>query len=286
MVVARGGRALASGTAVWHLHGFPGRRQGPPATGCGKADMRRTLAIVALLAATAGRADSLPFQPGERMDFAVAWLHIPTGRARLSLGRAEGSVWPMILQARTDGVASLVDVRQHLVSYWDSRTRLPLGSDLQAVELGYRHTDRSRFDRERGKVAVTVQGRSRSEKVLDVPPGAQDFMSAFLWLRLQPMEPGARYELPVFAGDKTFTLVAEVRGREELEVPAGRFATVEVGIRTAFEGKFRTHRDSVLWFSDDPRHVLVQASADFAVGSLVARLAAYAPGGGAMASAR
>ncbi len=248
--------------------------------------MRRIPALVALLVATAARADTLPFQPGEQMDFAVSWLHIPTGRARLSLGRAEGSVWPMTLLARTDGVASLVDVRQHLVSYWDSRTRLPLGSDLQAVELGYRHVDRSRFDRVRGKVSVTVQGRSRSDELLDVPPDVQDFMSAFLWLRLQRLEPGTRYQIPVFAGHKTFTLVAEVRGREELEVPAGRFATVEVGIRTAFEGKFRTNRDSVLWLSDDPRHVLVQASADFAVGSLVARLAAYAPGGGAMASAR
>src|SRR5512143_4009140 len=71
-----------------------------------KGNMKRILAIAALLAAPAARAERLPFQPGEQMDFAVAWLHIPTGRARLSLGRAEGSVWPMILLARTDGVAS------------------------------------------------------------------------------------------------------------------------------------------------------------------------------------
>ena len=248
--------------------------------------MRRTLATLALLLnCAAARAEELPFQPGEQMDFAVAWLRIPTGKARLSLGRPEGAIWPMILQARTDGIASIADVRQHLVSFWDPATHLPRGSDLQAVELGYRHADRSRFDREAGKVFVSVQGRSLSEKTFDVPADAQDFMSAFLWLRLQPLAPGQRHEIPVFATDKNFTLVAEVLGREELEVPAGRFATLQVRIQTAFEGKFRTNRDSILWLSDDPRHLLVQASADFAIGSLVARLAAYTPGG-ARASTR
>jgi hypothetical protein len=242
--------------------------------------MRRVVVMLALaLAAPAARAEPpLPFQPGEQMDFAVAWLHIPTGKARLSLGKAEGGIWPMILQARTDGLASIADVRQHLVSYWDPATRLPRGSDLQAVELGYRHTDRSRFDRAAGKVVVSVQGRSLSEKTLDAPRDAHDFMSAFLFLRLQPLAPGTKLEIPVFATDKTFTLVAEVLGREDLEVPAGRFPTVQVRIQTSFEGKFRTNRDSIMWLSDDARHLLVQASADFAVGSLVAKLTAYSPG--------
>ncbi len=240
---------------------------------------------LALVPAAPRAGDDIPFQPGEKMDFDVAWLHIPTGRARLSLGKVEGAIWPVILQARTDGIAKLADVRQNLVSYWDSNTRLTLGSDLQAVELGYRHTDRSRFDRERGKVFVSVQGRSLSEHTMDVPRDAQDFMSAFLWLRLQQLEPGRRFDIPLFATDKNFTLVAEVLEREPLEVPAGKFDTVKVRVHTEFEGKFKTNRDSILWLSDDARHVLVQASADFAVGSLVARLASYVPGG-ALARAR
>ena len=49
-------------------------------------------------------------------------------------------------------------------------------------------------------------------------------------------------------------------------------------MRTALEGKFSTKRDSSLWLSDDPRHVLVRLSADFAVGSIVATLKSYRPG--------
>jgi hypothetical protein len=246
--------------------------------------MRWILVIGALLVAPAGAgAEGFPFLPGEQMDLSVAWLKIPTGRARISVGKAEGAVWPVILQARTDGIARIADVRQHLVAYWDSDTRLSRGLDLSAFEVGYRHTDRARFDRESGKATLTVQGKYFTQKTRDIPADAQDFLSAFMWLRLQPLRPGDRHLIPIVASDKNFTLEATVVGREAVEAPAGRFQTVKVQIRTAFEGKFETRRDSALWLSDDPRHVLVQADADFAIGSLVAKLDAYVPGSAELA---
>lgn len=240
--------------------------------------MRRILILAALAAPLGASAGGLPFLPGEQMDLAVAWLRIPTGRARISVGKAEGAIWPVILQARTDGIAAVADVRQHVVAYWDSETRLSRGLDLSAVEIGYRHTDRARFDREKGKATITVQGKHLTETTLDIPRDAQDFLSAFMWLRLQPLQAGDRYQIPIVASEKNSSLVAEVVGREPVEAPAGRFDTVKVRVRTAFEGKFQARRDTILWLSDDPRHVLVQADADFAIGSLVARLDAYRPG--------
>jgi hypothetical protein len=105
-----------------------------------------------------------------------------------------------------------------------------------------------------------------------------------MWLRLQRLAPGDSYQVPIVASDKNFTLVATVVGREVVEAPAGRFQTVKVQVQTAFEGQFQTRRDSALWFSDDPRHVLVQADADFVIGSLVAKLDSYTPGNAALSS--
>jgi hypothetical protein len=51
-----------------------------------------------------------------------------------------------------------------------------------------------------------------------------------------------------------------------------------VQVRTGFDGKFATRRDTSLWLSDDARHVLVRFSADFAIGSVVATLRSYRPG--------
>ena len=237
------------------------------------------LALAALVAlAPASRADA--FTPGEETVLSVRFLNIPTGEGRIVVGQPEGEVWPVIFQARTEGIAGLIDIREHLVSYWDSLARTSRGSDLKAFEVGDYHVDSARFDRQNRQATVVVQRKGkRSEKTFAIPPDAHDLTSAFMWLRLQPLEVGHRYELPVVSGSKQFTLVAEVAGKEKVETPVGAFDAFKVRVRTALEGKFSTRRDSWMWLSDDPRHILVRVSADFAVGSIVATLKSYRPGG-------
>ena len=228
--------------------------------------------------ASASRADA--FTPGEETVLSVRFLNIPTGEGRIVVGQPEGEVWPVIFQARTEGIAGLIDIREHLVSYWDSLARTSRGSDLKAFEVGDYHVDSARFDRQNRQATVVVQRKGkRSEKTFAIPPDAHDLTSAFMWLRLQPLEVGHRYELPVVSGSKQFTLVAEVAGKETVETPVGAFDAFKVRVRTALEGKFSTRRDSWMWLSDDPRHILVRVSADFAVGSIVATLKSYRPGG-------
>lgn len=243
--------------------------------------LRTTLPLLlsaAVMALPAGARGA--FAPGEETVFDVRYLGLPTGEGRIVVGAASGEVWPVIFQAKTDGVAGFIDVREHLVSYWDSGTRLTRGSDLRAYEVGDFHQDTARFDRTNGRATVTVQRKDRlTKKTFDVPADVHDLTSAFMWLRLQRLEPGERHEVPVVASSRHFKLVAEVLGREVTDSPAGSFPTVKVKVRTEIEGKFSTKRDSFLWLSDDPRHVLVKATADFAVGSIVATLKSYRPGG-------
>jgi hypothetical protein len=239
----------------------------------------RALAAAATLVSVAPVARAGAFAPGEETVFQVRYLNLPTGEGRIMVGQAEGDVWPVIFQVRTEGIASLVDIREHLVTYWDVSANLTRGSDLRAYEVGDYHVDSARFDRVNHRATVSVQRNGRRKvDSFAVPPGVQDLTSAFMWLRLQPLAPGQHLELPVCAGRKHFTLVADVLGREAIETPAGTFQTVKVQVRTALEGKFSTRRDTFMWLSDDTRHVLVRASADFAVGSMVATLKAYRPG--------
>ncbi|HET8539415.1 MAG TPA: DUF3108 domain-containing protein [Anaeromyxobacter sp.] len=235
-------------------------------------------AAVALAAAPAARAEA--FSPGEETVLDVTYLGLPTGEGRILVGDPAGEVWPVIFQAKTRGVVGFVDVREHFVTYWDTAARLTRGSDLRAFEVGDYHQDSARFDRANGEATYTVQRNGRTSKAtIAIPPDVHDLTSAFMWLRLQPLAPGQRYELPVVASRKAFTLVAEVQERETVEAPAGTFRTVKLKVRTQLDGKFSTKRDTFLWLSDDARHVLVKVSADFAVGSIVARLRAYRPGG-------
>ena len=238
------------------------------------------LAAALLAAAPPARAQARGFEPGEQIDLAVDYLGVRTGEARITVGSPAGSVWPVVCQARTGGVASLIDIREHLVSYWDPQARNSRGSDLAAVEVGDRHQDSARFDRVNGKVTVRVARKGRrTERVLDVPTDVQDVAGAILWLRLQDLQPGAHYELPLFTGSRTFTLVADALGLETVRTPAGSFEAIKVQVRTAFEGKFSTKRDTFFWFTRDSHQVPVRLTAEFAVGSVVASLTGYRPGG-------
>jgi len=239
------------------------------------------LALLAALAALPARAQ-VPL-PGEEMVLDVTYLGVPTGEARMKVGQREGDLLPIIFQARTAGVASIVDIREHLVSYWDVQQRLSRGSDLQAYEAGDRHSDSARFTRGAGptcKVQV-IERRARRTKVkdLEAPAGALDLTGAFTWLRLQELAVGKVFEVPIVAGTDQFTLQAEVVGREDVETPSGTYPAFKVRTRTAFKGKFSTRRDTFLWLADNTDRRLVRVSAEFAVGSVVGQLRSYRPGG-------
>jgi hypothetical protein len=239
------------------------------------------LALVASSALAAGAARADGFGPGEETVFAISYLSIPTGEARIRVGNPEGDIWPVILQGRTAGAASLLDIREHLVAYWDAPRRRSRGSDLQAYEVGDVHADTARFDPAGGRVTVVERRRGHppKEKVLEVPAGALDLTGAFLWLRLQDLEVGSRFETPIVAGTSQFVLLAEVLAREVVTTPAGVFPSFKIKVRTGLDGKFAARRDSTLWLAEGSGHHLVRASADFAVGSVVAELTSYHPGG-------
>jgi len=240
---------------------------------------RLALAALALTLAPVAQAGG-GFGPGEQIDFNIDYLGVRTGEARILVGQAEGPVWPVITRARTDGLAAIVDIREHLVSYWDSETRLPRGSDLQAIEVGDRHNDSARFDRDTGKATIRILRKGRKiENTYPLDPLAQDFASALLWLRLQPLAEDARFEIPVFTTKGTFQLQASVVGRETVTTPAGTFPAWKVQVRTAFDGKFASRRDTFIWFSADESKIPVRVSAEFALGSVVVSLASYRPGG-------
>ncbi len=201
---------------------------------------RRAAVLVALAAlAPAARAGEA-FAPGEETVLDVTYLGLPTGEGRIVVGDAAGDVWPVIFQAKTRGIVGFIDIREHLVTYWDAVARLTRGSDLRAYEVGDYHQDTQRFDRTNRQATISVQRKGRtSRQTIAVAPDAQDLTSAFMWLRLQPLAPGDRYELPVVASDKPFTLVAEVLEREAVETPAGKFQAVKLKVRTQLDGGSR-----------------------------------------------
>jgi hypothetical protein len=231
--------------------------------------------LALVLAAVSG---GLPHAPEERMEFSIDYLGMPMGKARISVGRVEGSLLPVFLEARSSGLVGFVRIREQLASYLDVETGLPRSCSLDAVEPGYRHTDTTRFDREAGKATVREKGKYDNTYEIDVPPGTVDFVALVFRLRNLPLGEGARHEFQVLAGKKVSKIVAEVVARETVSTDAGRFPAVKVRVPTGFSGKFDEKNPTFVWFSDDERRIVVRISTDFAIGRAMAALVSYQPG--------
>src|SRR5687767_11846575 len=155
------------------------------------------IALAALLTAAPAAAEELGFHPGEEITFDVEWLGVRTGYAKITVGKPQGNLWPVTCVGRTEGIASLVNIQEHLVAYWDARNRNNRGWDLAAVEMNDRHFDSVRYDRDAGKATVRIMRKNkRTERVHDVPKDVQDVAGALLYLRLLPLKDGERHEIP------------------------------------------------------------------------------------------
>jgi Protein of unknown function (DUF3108) len=233
--------------------------------------------MLALAVATAPAV--LPFPPEERMEYSVHYLGVRVGKARISVGRVEGEILPVFLETGTAGIVRIVNVRQQLATYLDVETGLPRTASLDAHESGYHHTDTAVFDRAAGKATVREQGKFDNTYVIEVPADTLDFVALVFRLRALPLEAGARHDFNVLTGRKVKKVTAEVTARERVDMGSGgKFDTVKVRVPTGFTGKFSEKNPTYVWFSDDPRHVVVQIQTEFSIGRATARLTAYQPG--------
>ncbi len=232
------------------------------------------LAIASSVVAT------VPYAPQERMQYTITYVGLPMGRARLSVGKPEGTVLPVLLEAKTSGVVGFVNIKEQLASYVDTVTGLPHTASIDSIEPNYRRVTYTRFDREANRATVRDRGRTETTDEVAVPPGTLDFVALVFRLRSLPLGDGARHAFPVLAGKTVTTVVAQVVGRETLSTKAGTFPTVKVRVPTAFNGKFSEKSPTFVWFSDDARRVVVRISTDFAIGRALADLTEYQPGVG------
>jgi hypothetical protein len=221
----------------------------------------------------------VPWGPGERMDLEITYLGITMGKGRISVGPTEDGVTPVEFSSRSAGLMAVVTFRQTLRSELDAVSLLPRSSVLDAAEPGgYKHTDTARFDRATGKATVREKGRFDNTYQIDVPPGTLDFLALVFKLRILPLHEGATHTFHVLSGRKVATVLAAVLKRETVQTEAGRFAAVKVRVPTGFDGKFSEKNPTYVWFSDDPRRVVVRISTDFAIGRAEAELVKYQPG--------
>ncbi len=230
------------------------------------------------------RVSPQPFPPpvSTEAEYILGWNDLEAARMRLGIAPGPSGTLQMHGQGGTTGwVRRLWQLDARYASTIEAATLRP--RDSWSVER-YRHRTVwmiSAFgpDKVWGRRATDPPGASpprwRSWEV----PVPQDFASAFLLARSQPLREGEVIPLVVFPGEAPYLVTVTVLRREPLtlgaqSVPAIRASfTIEAIQRDGSLQPHRKFRHGTLWISDDPRRLPLRAEVGVFIGSVFAEIA-------------
>ncbi|MBL9039720.1 MAG: DUF3108 domain-containing protein [Archangium sp.] len=224
------------------------------------------------------------FGPGEQMSYQVRFLGVPTGVAQVTVGWAtqrDGKrVWPLVCVGQTTSIASVFQVNDRFISYWDPTSQRPIGSEMHADENRRRWRERYRYDDAVLKAFATKQreGNGPVEIEYDVMPQTYDLASVGFHMRSADFRIGATRDIPVFTGRSTYVMHAAVEARETITTPLGTFDAWKVSFNGEFTGNVATQGNMFIYYTTDARHLPIRAEAIFKVGAVTIDAVTYAPG--------
>lgn len=245
--------------------------------------------LCALPVAAAVPSTPSSFGPGERALYSLRYLGLTAARMSLEVGQPEQAggthTWPLRCDTRTEWLFRLYPVDDQFTTWWDPVAGHTVAHELRADEAHKRRSQRVTFHHRAGKALVRqqVEGEEAREKELPITAGAHDIASAAFALRNAQLELGRTLELPVFTGEKSFTLTATVVGRLTLATPLGQREVFQLNVATDFSGKVKAKRLSRVYLTTDPAHVPVRIEADLVLGTVEAEIVEYHPGEGSTA---
>lgn len=239
--------------------------------------------VIPVLPAAGTDPSSLPFRPGERLTYNVTWSVFQAGEVAALLeesGTAPGD-YQIVTTAQSHGIVSkLYTLNDEYRSLLDPQTMCSGGISKHVVEGRRRKQTRIVFDSSRGLAVLDERNLAKTSEPPKhdehpIPACVQDVVSAFYYLRTQPMHVGDRIDVPVNDGSKTTHVTVEVQAREQIETPIGtryafRVEPAVFGPGSVYKRKGRM----LIWFSDDKQRLPLRIKAMLSVGTLTGTLSA------------
>lgn len=212
------------------------------------------------------------FKVGEKLTFTIGWEFISAGTAILAVENTtivnERPCYSISAVTNSNTFFStLYKVRNRLETYIDIEGMYPLRYVKNTSEGGYKRNFIVDFYHATGKALIADVDSGRSE--VNVPAFVQDIISAFYYIRTQPMVIGDEIILSTFDNGKYRDVVVKVLRKERISVNAGDFECVVV--QTPI-GPFKNRSDLNIWLTDDARRIPVLMKSKIAVGSIKAEL--------------
>lgn len=233
----------------------------------------------------------MPFQPGERARYSVAYLGVSAGFSVMEVdppANNRGS-WHRAfrLQAHTgdwykrvyDGQGSVLALSRPwdfgAIGYWHEQ-------EGQAMLAKRKHKRRVlTFEQDACKVTEYTKrsGKRAHTEEVALSYGATDVLSAVYYLRTKDYEIGKVERTLLYASGKNLWLEADPVGYETLTVPAGTFKALRLKLRAYFRDEPLRKRSVEVWLvPDHPNRPIVRAEAQMKVGHVSMELMEFVAG--------
>lgn len=244
--------------------------------------MTRSLSILALLAIVAATPTyaqnghsslpETPFRSGERLEYSVGYGPLPAGTMTVAvagLTRYEGKpAYHIVFEAETNKAVSFVyelDTREE--SWFDAQRFHSLRYTKRAMEEGKERTRDYRFDQERN-LRIEPDGETKPAS-----PRAVDQLAFMYYIRLLPLEAGAKFVLNNAADPADNPVTVRVLKKERVKVPAGTYEAWVLDLDiTSDSGVFKKGGENRVWMTADGRKIPVKISSKIGLGSFQAQL--------------
>lgn len=265
--------------------------------GCSKEGMRfcRSRVAVALVfsailasggGAQAVEGTSQPFSPGETLTYDINWSVFPAGKLTAVLSRDKHGLrdaYVIKTTADSQGFASILyKVQDEFRSVFNPQTLCSIEISKKINEGAHHRITKIKFDRYRGLAILDErylgdENKPPKHDEQAIPPCAQDIVTAFYYVRSQPLHVGGKVKLAVNDGSKTKTVVAEVTGRKKIKTPLGEHEALQV-VPSVFGNLYEQKKGKiVIWFSNDAYHFPLRIRVSLKLGAITGTLISVSP---------
>ncbi len=197
---------------------------------------------------------------GEKLTYKAEWLGLNVGIATLSVegivdinGRKAYQIVAIV--NTTPVISKLYKVEDRIRTFIDTEALYPLRLEKKQREGGNKKDEYIEFDHEKGK-ATCFNNIDKTEKTIDIPPGAQDPLSCLYYFRLKEVDMKGRVFANVNADEKNYLLDANVLKRAFLKIKdVGEWDAFMVEPLPWFQGKVQRKARAMMWFSIDEKRI-------------------------------
>ncbi len=222
----------------------------------------------------------LPFSPGESLTYEITWSIFRAGQVTATLSKVNegaGDAYEVETTTRSQGFASLLyKVQNEFRSRFDPITACSRQISKKVNE-GRRHKETQIvFDVARRRAILDERDLANpsappKHAENEIPACVQDVVTAFYFVRRQPLHVGQQLLVPVNDGSKTHEVTVEVQARERIQTPLGPREAFRVEPKV-FGGLYKRKGRMLIWFGDDEQRLPWRVKAMISVGAITGTL--------------